>query len=53
MPSRPLYWTDLGLSPIALQLGPIAIRWYAISYLAMILLGWWYLRILVRQRVRR
>ncbi len=50
MPSRPLYWTDLGLSPIALQFGPIAIRWYAISYLAMILIGWWYLRILVRQR---
>lgn len=50
MPSRPLYWTDLGLSPIALHLAPIAIRWYAISYLAMILLGWWYLRILVRQR---
>ncbi len=50
MASRPLYWTDLGLSPIALQFGPIAIRWYAISYLAMILLGWWYLRILVRQR---
>lgn len=46
---RPLHWTDLGLSPIALQLGPLAIHWYALSYLAMILLGWWYLRLLVRQ----
>jgi phosphatidylglycerol:prolipoprotein diacylglycerol transferase len=47
MPTRPLHWADLGLSPVALQLGPIAIHWYAISYIVMILLGWWYLRALV------
>jgi phosphatidylglycerol:prolipoprotein diacylglycerol transferase len=28
--------------PVALQLGPIAIRWYALSYIAGILLAWRY-----------
>lgn len=32
------------IDPIALQLGPLAIRWYSLSYLAGILLGWWYIR---------
>ena len=31
------------ISPIALQLGPVAIRWYGLSYLAGISLGWWIL----------
>ena len=42
-----LHWTDLGLSPIAFHLGAFPIRWYALSYVAMLLLGWWYLRRLV------
>lgn len=29
------------IDPIALQLGPLAIRWYALAYVAGILLGWW------------
>jgi phosphatidylglycerol:prolipoprotein diacylglycerol transferase len=29
------------LNPIALELGPLVIRWYALSYIAGILLGWW------------
>lgn len=29
-------------NPVALQLGPIAIRWYALAYVAGILLGWRY-----------
>lgn len=34
--------------PVAVSLGPIAIRWYALAYIAGILLGWLYARILVR-----
>ncbi|MCA3250050.1 MAG: prolipoprotein diacylglyceryl transferase, partial [Rhodospirillaceae bacterium] len=30
------------IDPIALQLGPIAIRWYALSYLLGIVLAWRY-----------
>ncbi len=35
------------IDPIALQFGPLAIRWYALAYIAGILIGWWYLRKLV------
>lgn len=40
---NPLYWTDFGLSPIALDLGFFQLRWYSLAYIAGILLGWWYL----------
>ena len=30
------------ISPIALELGPIVIRWYALAYLAGIVIGWRY-----------
>ena len=29
------------IDPVALQLGPLAIRWYALAYIAGITLGWW------------
>ncbi len=29
--------------PVAIHLGPLAIRWYALAYIGGILLGWWYL----------
>jgi phosphatidylglycerol:prolipoprotein diacylglycerol transferase len=29
------------IDPVALQLGPIAIRWYALAYLTGVLSGWW------------
>ena len=29
------------IDPILFQLGPFAIRWYAISYIAGLLFGWW------------
>lgn len=45
----PWRWQDLGLSSVAFHLGPFDIRWYALSYLAMIGLGWWYLRRLVAE----
>jgi phosphatidylglycerol:prolipoprotein diacylglycerol transferase len=33
------------LDPVALQIGPIAIRWYALAYMAGLLIGWRYLRV--------
>src|SRR5262249_51342760 len=33
--------------PVLVHLGPFAIRWYALSYIAGILLGWLYARMLV------
>lgn len=44
-----LQWTDLGLSPIALDLGFFQLRWYSLAYIAGILLGWWYLTRLLRE----
>ncbi len=35
-------------NPVLLQLGPVAIRWYALAYIAGILLGWLYARHLIR-----
>lgn len=31
------------IDPVIIQLGPLAVRWYALAYVAGILLGWWYL----------
>ncbi|MFS0738223.1 prolipoprotein diacylglyceryl transferase [Sphingomonas sp. 1P06PA] len=38
-----LNFDSLGLSPIALDLGFLQIRWYSLAYIAGILIGWWYL----------
>ena len=32
-------WTDLGLSPVALDLGFFELRWYSLAYLAGIFVG--------------
>lgn len=37
------------IDPVAVQIGPLAIRWYAIAYIAGILLGWWYVTHLSRR----
>ncbi len=37
------------LDPVALQIGPIAIRWYALAYLFGLLLGWRYANWLARR----
>lgn len=42
-------YVDLGLSPIALDLGWFQLRWYSLAYLAGIVLGWWYLLRLLDQ----
>jgi phosphatidylglycerol:prolipoprotein diacylglycerol transferase len=36
--------------PVALQLGPISIKWYGLAYLAGLLLGWLYIRRLLQQQ---
>jgi phosphatidylglycerol---prolipoprotein diacylglyceryl transferase len=32
------------IDPVLLQLGPLAIHWYGLAYIAGILFGWWYAR---------
>ena len=34
--------------PVLVQLGPFAIRWYALAYIFGILIGWAYARLLIR-----
>jgi phosphatidylglycerol:prolipoprotein diacylglycerol transferase len=36
--------------PVLIQLGPFAIRWYALAYIAGILLGWLYARAIIRDQ---
>jgi phosphatidylglycerol---prolipoprotein diacylglyceryl transferase len=42
-------YDQLGIGPIALDLGFFKIRWYSLSYIAMILIGWWYLVKMIAQ----
>lgn len=37
------------IDPVALQLGPLSIKWYGLAYVAGLLLGWLYLRRLLAQ----
>jgi phosphatidylglycerol:prolipoprotein diacylglycerol transferase len=37
------------LDPVALQIGPFAIKWYGIAYLTGLLFGWLYIRRLLQQ----
>jgi phosphatidylglycerol:prolipoprotein diacylglycerol transferase len=37
------------IDPVALEIGPIVIRWYALAYITGLLLGWWYMRVLARR----
>lgn len=41
------------IDPIAIQIGPLAIRWYALAYLAGFILGWRYCMRLARADARR
>ena len=42
-------WTDLHVSPVALDLGFFQLRWYSLAYLAGIFLGYWYMLRLIAQ----
>jgi phosphatidylglycerol:prolipoprotein diacylglycerol transferase len=35
------------IDPVAVAIGPFAVRWYGLAYFAGILIGWWYARRLV------
>ena len=37
------------IDPVAIEIGPLAIRWYALAYVAGILAGWRYMVILARR----
>jgi len=45
----PVEWAALGLDPVALSLGPLAIRWYSLAYIVGILGGWWLLKRMVQR----
>ena len=45
---QPIYWEDLGLSPVALDLGFFTLKWYSLAYLAGILLGYWHLSRMIK-----
>ncbi|MEO5972682.1 MAG: prolipoprotein diacylglyceryl transferase [Sphingomicrobium sp.] len=47
--SAAIAWTDLHLSPVALDLGFFQLRWYSLAYLAGIFVGYWYLLKLLKQ----
>ncbi|HEU0310933.1 MAG TPA: prolipoprotein diacylglyceryl transferase [Sphingomicrobium sp.] len=47
--STAVAFPDLGLSPIALDLGFFQLRWYSLAYLAGIFIGYWYLLKLLKQ----
>ena len=32
------------IDPVAIEIGPFAIRWYALAYLTSFLIAWWYVR---------
>ncbi len=38
------------LDPIALEIGPISVRWYGLAYAAGLLLGWYYVRKLLNNK---
>jgi phosphatidylglycerol:prolipoprotein diacylglycerol transferase len=44
-----IQWKSLGLSPVALDLHYIQIRWYSLAYIVGIILAWWYVNRLLRQ----
>lgn len=35
------------IDPVAVEIGPFALRWYALAYIAGILIGWWLMRRLI------
>ena len=41
--SRFTAFPDLGLSPVALHIWRFDLRWYSLAYLAVIIVGYWYL----------
>lgn len=42
-------WVYPDIDPVAIHLGPLLIRWYALAYITGLTLGWWYMRALARR----
>jgi phosphatidylglycerol:prolipoprotein diacylglycerol transferase len=38
------------IDPVMIEIGPFAVRWYALAYIAGIFVGWWYAKRLVANR---
>jgi phosphatidylglycerol:prolipoprotein diacylglycerol transferase len=38
------FWAYPAIDPVALRLGPLAVRWYGLAYLACFLFAWWLLK---------
>jgi phosphatidylglycerol:prolipoprotein diacylglycerol transferase len=38
------------IDPVMIEIGPFAIRWYAVAYISGIFVGWWYAKRLVANR---
>jgi len=38
-----------GIDPVALRLGPLSIKWYGLAYMVGLLLGWLYIKYLLRR----
>lgn len=47
--SGAISFKDLGLDPVAVDLGFFTIKWYSLAYLAGIIIGYWYLLKLIAQ----
>jgi phosphatidylglycerol---prolipoprotein diacylglyceryl transferase len=47
--SQFIAFPQLGLSPVLFHIGPFALRWYGLAYLAGIAVGYWYLLKLLKQ----
>jgi len=46
---RPLTIAYPAIDPVALRLGPLSIKWYGLAYMAGLLLGWLYVKYLLRR----
>ena len=38
------------IDPVIVRIGPVAIRWYAVAYIAGLMLGWWYVVRMLRDK---
>ena len=47
---HPLVLPFPNIDPVAIALGPVEIKWYGLSYMVGLLLGWMYIRNLVAQK---